>query len=303
MNKIIVMIGISGSGKSTFAKRLYDANPQEVMIVNRDKIRELLFGYTEVTISSYYARPDMFQCEKEVSKYEDLLIKQGLQDKKDVIVDATHLKAKYLDRFKSFNAQVDFVPLDIDVATCKERDKGRVRQVGEHIIERQHKQFRNLHKQTDFQSYYPNTEHDAKFEHSFDKEDCVIFDIDGTLAQMDGRSPFDWSRVEEDKVNEPVYTAYLAHKALGNKIVICTGRDGSCTTETKSWLAANDITYDEFHIREAGDCRKDFIIKEELWADINSRYNIVCIYDDRDQVVNHARSLGIAVFQVAYGNF
>lgn len=303
MRKILVMVGISGSGKSTFAKRLYESKPEEHMIVNRDKIRELLFGYTEETIGSYYSRPDMFKCEGEVTKYEDLLIKQGLQDNKTVIVDATHLKIKYLNRFKSFNVQVDYVPLNVDVKVCKDRDSKRVRQVGANIIDRQYKQFQNLCKQTDFSSYIPKTENDLRFEHSAEKPDCVIFDIDGTLAKMDGRSPFDWSRVEEDELNQPVYTAYLAHRALGNVIVVCTGRDGCCASETKSWLAKKDVDYDEFHIREANDCRKDYVIKEELWSDISSRYNIVCIYDDRDQVVHHARSLGIPSFQVDYGNF
>lgn len=300
---LTVMIGISGSGKSTFAKRVYDANPKTTLIVNRDKIRELLFGYTESTINEYYVRPDMFSCEKEVTKFEDILIKQGLQDQKNVIVDATHLRAKYLNRFKDFNVQVDYVPLEVDLKTCQERAKNRIRSVDAGIVEKQHKAFRNLFKYTDFQSYIPSTEDVQTYVYSKDKEDCVIFDIDGTLAKMDGRSPFDWSRVEEDELNMPVYTAYLAHKALGNKIVICTGRDGVCATETKSWLSGYEIEYDEFHIREVNDCRKDYLIKEEIWKDINSRYNIVCIYDDRDQVVHHARSLGIAVFQVDYGNF
>jgi len=301
--RITVMIGISGSGKSTFAKRVYDANRKTTLIVNRDKIRELLFGYTESTINEYYARPDMFSCEKEVTKFEDILIKQGLQDSKNVIVDATHLRMKYLNRFKDFNVQVDYVPLEVDLKTCQDRAKNRVRSVASSIVEKQHKAFRNLFKQTDFQSYVPSTKTVLTYAHSDKKEDCVIFDIDGTLAKMDGRSPFDWSRVEEDALNKPVFNAYLAHKALGNKIVICTGRDGSCATETKSWLYCYGVEYDEFHIREENDCRKDYLIKEELWQDINSRYNIVCIYDDRDQVVHHARSLGIAVFQVDYGNF
>jgi predicted kinase len=301
--KLMVLVGISGSGKSTFAKRVYDSDPKKHLIVNRDKIRELLFGYTESTISDYYDHPDMFLREREVTKFEDILIKQGLQDKKTVIVDATHLRIKYLNRFQNFNVQVDYVPLDIDLKTCQERAQNRIRKVSPDIVAKQHKAFRNLYKYTDFTSYIPSTQIDGTFEYSKDKEDCVIFDIDGTLAKMDGRSPFDWSRVEDDALNMPVYNAYLAHKALGNKIVICTGRDGVCASETKSWLSAYEIFYDEFHIRAEGDCRKDYVIKEELWNDINSRYNIICIYDDRDQVVHHARSLGIAVFQVDYGNF
>ena len=41
----------------------------------------------------------------------------------------------------------------------------------------------------------------------------------------------------------------------------------------------------------------------EVWEDIATRYNIVFIVDDRCQVVDYARSLGLKVFQVEYGNF
>ena len=49
--------------------------------------------------------------------------------------------------------------------------------------------------------------------------------------------------------------------------------------------------------------RKDYIIKEEMWRDICSRYYISQMFDDRDQVVEHARLLGFNVNQVAAGNF
>ena len=52
--KLMVLVGISGCGKSTFAKRQYESDPKNHLIVNRDKIRELLFGYTESTINDYY---------------------------------------------------------------------------------------------------------------------------------------------------------------------------------------------------------------------------------------------------------
>lgn len=66
--------------------------PQEYALVNRDKIRELLFGYTEETISEYYNRPDLSKLEKQVTIYEDTLIHEGLNLDKTVVVDATHLE-------------------------------------------------------------------------------------------------------------------------------------------------------------------------------------------------------------------
>jgi len=52
MAKITLMVGISGSGKSTKAKEISEKTG--ALIVNRDKLREMLFGYTEQNIASYY---------------------------------------------------------------------------------------------------------------------------------------------------------------------------------------------------------------------------------------------------------
>jgi len=46
-----------------------------------------------------------------------------------------------------------------------------------------------------------------------------------------------------------------------------------------------------------------FTVKEEMWRKIIETNYIVSMYDDRNQVVNHARSLGFTVCQVADGNF
>jgi hypothetical protein len=56
-------------------------------------------------------------------------------------------------------------------------------------------------------------------------------------------------------------------------------------------------------MRKKGDYRKDSIVKEEIWAEIEKDYNIICMFDDRNQVVDHARSLGHTVLQVAEGDF
>lgn len=64
MSKIILTIGISGSGKSTWAHTQWKKDPLNTIIVNRDKIRELLFGYTEISVSSLYSRKDLRKLEK-----------------------------------------------------------------------------------------------------------------------------------------------------------------------------------------------------------------------------------------------
>jgi hypothetical protein len=57
-------------------------------------------------------------------------------------------------------------------------------------------------------------------------------------------------------------------------------------------------------MRAEGDTRKDSIIKEEIYrAEIENKYNVLFVLDDRNQVVELWRRLGLTCLQVAEGNF
>jgi len=85
MNKIILMVGISGSGKSTRAKEISDKTG--ALIINRDKLREMLFGYTESNIADYYKLPDLYLKENQITSFQDYLIERALIKGDDVIID------------------------------------------------------------------------------------------------------------------------------------------------------------------------------------------------------------------------
>jgi RNA ligase len=143
------------------------------------------------------------------------------------------------------------------------------------------------------------TEHISKSK----KPPCYIFDIDGTLAlNLNGRSPYDMSRVLEDKVH---YAISHTLKLLSHEvsIVICTGRSEDSEEKTKLWLKINNIKYNDIYFRPYKNREPDYLIKERMWRHINKDFNIIALYDDRDQVVKHGRKLGMTVFQVAEGNF
>lgn len=135
------------------------------------------------------------------------------------------------------------------------------------------------------------------------KPEAFIFDIDGTLAKKGDRSPYDWSRVDEDTLNLPVFKIYQAVKRAGYKIIIFTGRDASCSEKTFSWLEKNGIDFDEILMRNEGNVEKDFIIKERMFQEIEPGFEVVAVIDDRDQVVSMWREMGLTCLQVDYGNF
>ena len=57
-------------------------------------------------------------------------------------------------------------------------------------------------------------------------------------------------------------------------------------------------------MRTSGDFRKDWLIKYEIFnASVRKAYNVEFVLDDRNQVVDMFRAMGLTVFQVTDGNF
>ncbi len=299
MKKLIVLCGISGSGKSTWAHDEWAKDPLTTTVVNRDKIRELLFGFTEESISDYYSRPDMGKLEKQITLYEDTLIHEGLNLGKTVIVDATHLTAAYLKRFEFWNVPIEYKYFDISLGGAIGRDSQRTRKVGGEVISRQLEKYKNLERLPNFEP--------VTLENDMSLYPCVIFDIDGTIAEKGNRNAFDWKRVGEDSdvIEVVAIMDWLSVLPGGEKptVIICTGRDAVCKPETLQWLKDKAISYDEIYFRPEGDQRPDWVIKEELWREIAKKNFITLMYDDRNQVTRRARALGLKVAQVEYGNF
>lgn len=147
MNKLILLCGMSNSGKSTYCSSVIHTNPDTHVRVNRDKIREMLFSYTEKEVYKYYYRTDIRFLEEIVTGIENRLIKHLLDSGKNVIVDATHLKAKYLNRFHIFDdCEKEIVMFDISLEEAKQRNSARERQVDEVILERQYENYQNIKK-------------------------------------------------------------------------------------------------------------------------------------------------------------
>lgn len=136
-------------------------------------------------------------------------------------------------------------------------------------------------------------------------EKCIIVDIDGTLALRNDRSPYQWDKVGEDAVNEPVvYLVKILSFLKDSKIILFSGRDSICRNQTEKWLKDNEIFYDSLHMRPQDNCEKDSVIKKRMFEQIIlGKYDVRFVLDDRNQVVEMWRELGLTCFQVADGNF
>lgn len=282
--KILYTVGLPASGKSTWAKQWAEENTDWVR-VSRDDLRNMR--------GKYWIPKD----EKLITKLENTCIIEALRAGKHVIVDATNLNdALVVNRTKMLreefpNLQAERKFFEIDVEEAIKRDLKRDASVGEAVI----------------RGMYEKYLAPEPVVYSEDKRlpKCVIFDVDGTLAKMNGRSPFAWDRVGEDLPKSEIISLAQMYKENGYKLIIFTGRDGVCEGKTRIWLDDHFVPYDEVHIRPAGDQRKDSIIKRELFEEnIRGKYYVELVVDDRDQVVDMWRKeLGLTCLQVDYGNF
>lgn len=278
--KLIMMKGLPASGKSSWAKA-YQQDTPNTKIISNDDLRDMLD-------SGKWSPKN----EKFMLKVRDNLISLALTEGKNVIVDGCHLHQKHATRLSSL-AQAHGAHFELQDFShvppeeCVKRDLQRTRSVGSDVIWRMYYQFVFKPEAVPYNEGLPNT---------------ILVDIDGTLAHMGDRGPFDWKRVGEDEVNAGI--RYLVNAFWSETdVVLLSGRDSCCRSETIVWLAKHDVRYDALYMRPEGDNRKDVEVKRELYEQhIKGKYNVRFVVDDRPSVIRGLwEPLGFTVLNVGKG--
>jgi predicted kinase len=303
--KLTCMRGYSGSGKSTRAREI--AKETGAVVVCRDDLRMMLLG-------PYWT--GKAADEDRVTSAEQAQVLALLSSGTNVVVDATHLNPRYLRGWAKMATKVgaDFEVVDVKTlpSICVNRDRGRElsgeRFVGEEVIIRQVKQAPMPKWPTI--TAKPFTVEPVTF--NPDLPYCILVDIDGTLAHIPegGRSPFDYTRVSEDFVDETIKDIVnREYYHADSFIIILSGRDG-CREATENWLVYHQIDHHELILRPAdakddrGNKLPDYQVKYDLFnKHIRPRFNVRYVLDDRQQVVDMWRKVGLKVLQVEPGNF
>lgn len=133
MPKLVLLVGIPGSGKSTYAANYLPAYPKQKVHLSSDSIRAELYGD-----ESIQGNPS------EVFSLMQTRAVEALNNGYDVVYDATNLTRKdrasiisLCPKFVQIEAHIIWAPIE----TCIERDASRDRTVGKEVINKMLKRF------------------------------------------------------------------------------------------------------------------------------------------------------------------
>lgn len=303
MKKLTIMRGLPASGKSTYAKSVASRDPQNTLIVSRDSIRRTVFNETQKTVLNH-------KLEQRVTKLQEALVTAALEAGRHVIIDDTNLRARYARRWAtlahSLGAPYEVVSLKKELHDLHRLNDRRPKeeQVPQQVITDLWNRFP--------QNKWPEIKHDEPkpepihelYVPNYELPPAYVFDIDGTLAVIGGRDPYDASRAMEDESNFAVAEVMLNLLEANNSIILLTGRQEKDREVTEEWLYHNYGFSQPLFMRETSDQRPDWLVKSELFDTcVAPYYNVQAVFDDRDSVVKMWRERGITCFQVNYGDF
>lgn len=298
---LILMVGLPGSGKTTLARQWARGEPNRIVTVSRDDIRQTIFNQYGIVKDH----------ESLISSIEEDQVTRLLKAGLSVVVHDMNLRPKYRKRWFELCQKVGatfsledltFVELEECLRQNQDRDLDQV--VPEQIIIDNYNKFV---KGKTLESYDETTIPRTEFyTPNFSLPRAVIVDIDGTVAEgKTVRDPYDTSKYHLDLPNQPVIDLVQGlYYEQGVKILFTSGRHNDFRDVTADWLIDNvKVPVDYLFMREnrqtPDDQEKlmlfDKYIRDFFWVNF-------CL-DDRDRVVRAWRSIGLTCLQVAEGDF
>lgn len=295
MSKLIILQGPPCSGKSTWAAEYKNNEDPEVVIVNRDDIRFEL-GKGKYTMER----------ENDVTEIEYNRVIEGLNEGKNVILDATNLNPTYLKKWLELPIEYTYEIKEFYVlfAEAMKRSKARKEAGGLYI---------NRNTMTHFyKKYYPKEFREELTDKRVIREpelrlpSIIICDLDATLALHQGREPFEWELLKTDKIDPRL--RLLLNNFMGlYKVVFITGRPESARKDTTEWLQdpENKLHSNwELFMRKNNDFSRGDDYKEKVYHEkIEGKYNVLCVFEDSNKCVSRWRELGLLTCQVENSDY
>lgn len=328
MNKpeLIVLSGLPGSGKSTYAKAWLSEDPDARVRINYDEMRLARFGPNWT-----FNRKQEDEVKLAAIRTASESIAAGLS----VVIDNTNLPRRVRAEWETLGAHLGATVIEEEIDTpidvCIARDRARLNReggrVGRAVIEMMALRY----------GFIDWNDYDGQF---------VIVDIDGTVADCSHRlhhinpAPHDdqcnkihctcllrgykpkknWpafqATVDQDKPIMPVINLIRRlgeccypnsrgcscdPKPIAHTIFV-TGRDTSIGIQTEDWLYKHGLYPTMLLMRNSGDHRPDVEVKKDI-LDLLPKERIAYVIEDRDRCVQLYRENGLTVLQPANGAY
>lgn len=190
--QLVLMIGLPGSGKTTWAKNWVMEKPHSRIRVSRNTIRSMLGPNTLITN----------QREALISVIESTTVRDALKRGYDVVIDAHHLNPKVIKKWKNYVDMINDSPKINDVLTlkymhmntpidvCISRDKSRNgdESVGKEVILKLYEKYLKVNED---QPGKGNTKFVIKLDKDYFPD---IFNGDDTSTNNTAQSPLEPSK-------------------------------------------------------------------------------------------------------------
>ena len=249
-----------------------------------------------------------------ITKMENESITEALKAGFDVVVDATNLNPKTINRMYKLadgagltKEDIEFKEFYIPFRDAVERDRLRKTSTGQYVGKKVLQSFYERYYPERYQEELAKTVRPFRHFQQPDLPGAIICDLDGTLAWMQGRSPYDGTKVDKDEIDPQLRDLLILLRHMGFTLLFVSGREGTeeCREKTQKWLENHFDNHDfKLFMRKEKDYRSDEIIKKELYDTyIKNKYYIAAVFDDRNKVVDMWRKEGLLCCQVAEGNF
>lgn len=306
MNKMIIVRGLPGSGKSYFVDTLVGYLDDSFVVISSDDNITDRYGY-------YLFNREYLGLSHKLSQLKcEEACKQSIRT---IIIDNTNTTFKemkpYIELAKKYNYEIELKVTEtswaFDVEECYKRN---YHSVSKDVIQTMKNRFQSNDKVYNLINTVSLEPDIQKVELDEDLPYCIIVDLDGTLANHEGiRGPFEFDKCDQDRIVPAVkdiirvYNNDNIFSTTDNDrihIFLMSGRDSICRDKTVNWLKKYDIQYDNLFMRPEGDFRRDSIIKLELFdKHVRGQYNVLFVIDDRLQVIRECwNKLGVFVLNV-----
>ena len=299
MKKIILTVGCPGSGKSTWAREFIAKNPG-FFNINRDDYRQSIMGHEERDEYKYTKKKESIVTYMQHDAAHMILCQDGT---KGVIISDTNLNPErrlvWEEYAKQWGHEIVYQVFDVPWTELVKRNAKRgTKAVPIDVLRSMYSHMRE-YKGLPVYKGTPG------------KPKAVIFDLDGTLAIHTSRGPYELDKLSTDTPNEMVVQYQKMHHHSGYEIITVSGRESGTENArlkyyvmTREWLLQNDIPFNLHIQRVQGDTRKDDVVKEEIfWKHIAPHFDVKLAVDDRNQVVEMWRRIGLECWQVNHGDF